>query len=191
MTTEDRINKLATIKVIIANPTVTYDMGMQFDVLTAKGALTTMGNVGQWPYMKFKISQDLKILQNKVANGTSISEEEVLENDTCRELCTYHDMLNGCFLLHGDMLSKCIRHICESISVLELSGEDLYVYAEIEGWNLDIRFYTSYEDMCKDALSDWEEFVRPYSEMTNEEIESWYEIAKANDWNGIPLYSVE
>lgn len=75
MTREERIAKLSTIKVIIANPTVTYDMGMQYDILTSKGAYTDIGNVGQWPYMKFKITNSLREIQQSIMQGVPLDEK--------------------------------------------------------------------------------------------------------------------
>ena len=38
-------------------------------------------------------------------------------------------------------------------------------------------------------LADWEGSVDDYEGMDDSELEGWYEVAEANDWDGIPYAS--
>ena len=38
-------------------------------------------------------------------------------------------------------------------------------------------------------LADWEDSVLDYESMDDSELEGWYEVAEANDWNGRPYAS--
>jgi len=189
MTREEILNKLSSITIIVANPTVTYDMGMQFDVMTGQGALTTFGNVGQWPFMRFVITESFRDLQKSLLEGFDVPEEIMLQDPICKELCKYHDMWNGSYSLEGESLSKCLSCIKEKILSADLSGYELFVYAEVEEWDIDIRFFSDYHEFQKAMLADWEDSVLDYKSMDDSELEGWYEVAEANDWNGIPYAS--
>lgn len=189
MTRQEILNKLSTITIIVANPTVTYDMGMQFDVMTGQGATTTFGNVGQWPFMRFVITESFRDLQKSLLEGYDVSGEIMLQDPICKELCKYHDMWNGSYSLEGESLSKCLSCIKEKIQSVDLSGNELFVYAEVEEWDIDIRFFPDYLEFQKAMLADWEGSVDDYEGMDDSELEGWYEVAEANDWDGIPYAS--
>lgn len=187
MTREEKIAELSAIHIIVANPVVTYDMGMQFDVLTGVGAWTDLGNVGQWPYMHFPISDGLRNLQKRLLREV-VSDEDMMQDDICKELCMYHDMWSGSYQLESEALSEALAVIRKELAAINLDGKDLYVYADLEDGNRDIRLFASYEELCNSVLTDWEDSVRPYAEMSDEEIDHWYDVAEVNDWAGI-LYS--
>lgn len=42
------LEKLHSIDVIVCRSVVTFDLGIQFDVMTSKGVCTHLGNVGNW-----------------------------------------------------------------------------------------------------------------------------------------------
>ena len=191
MTREERIAKLSTIKVVMANIVATYDMGLQYDILTSRGVITDIGNIEQWPYMKFKISQSLRDIQTSLRNGVALNDEQILEDDTCRELCSYHDMWgNSSQIEEDDLLLECVQCLRETLPNADLSGSDLFVYATVEEeCDINFCFYASYDDMCDDALSVWIDNVYPYSDMDDKEIESWFNVAEESNWYGIPYLS--
>lgn len=47
MTREEKIAKLSKIRVVVTDIIATYDMGLEFTTMTAKGVTTQMGNIGQ------------------------------------------------------------------------------------------------------------------------------------------------
>ena len=120
---------------------------------------------------------------------SDVSEEIMLQDPICKELCKYHDMWNGSYSLEGESLSKCLSCIKEEIQLADLSGNELFVYAAVEEWNIDIRFFPDYKEFQKAMLADWEDSVDDYEGMDDSELEGWYEVAEANDWDGIPYLS--
>ena len=45
MIREEKISRLSQISVLVTNPVLIYDMGVQFDAITDKGALTDIWNI--------------------------------------------------------------------------------------------------------------------------------------------------
>ena len=81
MTREEKIAKLSQIRVLVTNPVMTYDMGVQFDVITDKGALTDVGNIGQWPFLRSGVSEKLRTIQQKLIHNEVVSDEEFDDDD--------------------------------------------------------------------------------------------------------------
>ena len=53
------LKKLKSIKRTAYQTVMTYDMGLQFDIMDSTGAETNLGNTGAWPLWKFKrLSQE-------------------------------------------------------------------------------------------------------------------------------------
>ena len=113
----------------------------------------------------------------------------MMEDSICKELCTYHDMWNGSFLIKEESLSKCLCQIREALKTIDLSGEELFVYASVESWNIDIRFFSSYDAFKEAIAEEWDGSVESYESMDDEELQGWYDIAEENDWDGIPYSS--
>ena len=61
MTREEKISRLSQIRVLVTNPVLIYDMGVQFDAITDKGALTDIWNIVQWSFLRFFVSDNLLI----------------------------------------------------------------------------------------------------------------------------------
>lgn len=95
MTREEKIAKLKGIKQCIVQIVDTYDMGLQVDFLNAKGAQQSFGNIGQWPCMKLNVSDELRTLQQRLAAGEALTDEELLAEKSCAELCKYHSLYFG------------------------------------------------------------------------------------------------
>lgn len=186
MTREERLAKLSTIRIIVANPVSTYDMGMQFDILTGEGAYTDLGNTGQWPYMQFKITDEIRQLRQSLLKGEYLSEDDLLRTYMCKELCIYHDLYFGFSKLEDTIRSKVLEQIKDGLKSVSLDGDMLYVYAVVQDWNQEIRIYDSYDAFCDSVIEDWAGYISPYTDMTDEEIKHWYDVAEENDWEGIP-----
>lgn len=94
MTREKKISRLSQIRVLITNSVLTYDMGIQFDVITGKGALTDIWNIGQWSFLRFFVSDNFRVIHKEI-----VSDEEFDNDDICREICTYHEFLEDDWVL--------------------------------------------------------------------------------------------
>ncbi len=88
MTREKKISRLSQIRVLITNSVLTYNMGIKFDVITGKGALTDIWNIGQWSFLRFFVSDNFRVIHKEI-----VSDEEFDNDDICREICTYHEFL--------------------------------------------------------------------------------------------------
>lgn len=74
-------------------------MGIQFDVITSKGTLTDSGNIGQWPFLRFCVFDNLRVIQSKLIHKEIVSDEEFDNDDICREICTHHEFLEDDWVL--------------------------------------------------------------------------------------------
>ena len=59
-------------------------MGIKFDVISGKGALTGIWNIGQWAFLRFFVSDNFRVIHKEI-----VSDEE-FDND---DICTYHEFL--------------------------------------------------------------------------------------------------
>lgn len=186
MTREEKIAKLSQIRVLVTNPVMTYDMGVQFDVITDKGALTDVGNIGQWPFLRSGVSEKLRTIQQKLIHNEVVSDEEFDDDDICREICTYHEFLEDDWALSGEQKQEAMSQIKAGLQTVDLQGNDLFVFASLEEWNTEIRLFTSVEDLYGFIILKYN-WVTPYSEMDDEEIDYWYDVATENNWGGLML----
>ena len=189
MTTEEKIAKLSTISILVANPVYSEDLGMQYDIMTGIGSYTEMGSVGQWPFMRFKVSDDLRALQKALLSGSILTDETLLKNDTIKEICTYHSFIYGNYLIENEPLSNCLNIIREGLKKVDLSIDDLFAFVSLEEWDIDIRFYASYDQLTLAVKEVWGDSVEPYGEMDEDDIDYWYDVAEKNGWYGVPYAS--
>lgn len=185
------ISKLSKITLCVANVTYTYDIGLFFDVLTSEGAASEQGyNFSQWPCFKFSITKDFKNIIRRIKGGEIIDDNELLNNSVIKEICTIHGY-NDSFMVCDETLSACIKAIREEIKVIDDTLDSFYVYASIENWAVKVKFFSEYEDMAlnfKDECSHLS-FVG-WDEMSDDELEEWYNVAEENDFEGVPYIKI-
>ena len=163
MTREEKIAKLSQIRVLVTNPVLTYDMGVQFDVITDKGALT---DIEQWPFPRFDVSEKLRTIQRKLIHNEVVSDEEFDDDDICREICTYHEFLEDDWTLSGEQKQEAMSQLKTGLQAVDLQGNDLFVFASLEEWNTAIRLFASVEDLYDFIIFKYH-LVTPYSEMND------------------------
>lgn len=181
------LQKLGEIIGLTTNLTVTYDMGMQFDVFTSKGVCSNMGNIGNWPCYKMPITSELISLKKTLEEGKQVSVEELLAVKVCKDLLTYTDMYNQeSWIVSNDVL-------CENLktAILNLNAEKdaFYAYVDLESWgDNEIKFFTELEglnDYCTKVFST-DEYA--YEEMDDNDLQEAYNTAKENNWFGVPFF---
>jgi len=191
MTRSEIISKLSKITLCVANITYTYDIGLMFDVLTSDGAASEQGyNFSQWPCFKFSITDDFKNIVRRITNNEEIDGDELLNNSIIKEICTIHGY-NDPFVVCDETLSACIKAIIEEAKTFDDTLDSFYTYASIEDWDVKVKFFSAYEDMVlffKDECShlsftDW-------NDMSDEELEEWYNEAEENGWDGVPYMEI-
>lgn len=187
MKRKEMLQKLGNIKALTTNITVTYDMGIQFNVMTSKGVCTNFGNVGNWPCYKVPITPELKLLKDCLEKGEDVSAEDILKVDVCKSLLSYTDMFQGqSWIVEGDKLDHCVENLNNAILALNTDRDFFFAYVDLEDWgNNDIVFFNEYEGLrdyfcevfgCDDEL---------YEDMDDEKLERVYEEAGENGWNGV------
>ena len=77
MTTEEKKQKLQS-GVIVAYPTVaTYDMGLQYEIISSEGLYTGMCSFMQWPLYCIKVDSQILRLVSILNQGKEISVDEL------------------------------------------------------------------------------------------------------------------
>ena len=77
-TRQEKINKLKSLKLCITGLTATYDMGLEFSILTNEGAGQCLGEVGSWPINCISIDDNLKSLQDSILKNEDYPHSELL-----------------------------------------------------------------------------------------------------------------
>lgn len=193
MTREEKIAKLSTIVLCVVNLEYTYDMGLDFDIITSEGVSNNFGNIGQWPCKKIKISDGFRRLIKDFKSGKNVTDEQMLEIDVCRYLCTYEDMVHGTRLLEEGMLTNALNIIRIQLSNINELEEYLYAYASLEEWDLDICLFSSYDELFGFMTDLWGNAEIKFEDMDDDRLNRYYDIAEENEWNCLPLqtYSLE
>ena len=191
MTREELLAKLSNINICVANNTYTYDIGLMFDMLTSDGAASEQGyNFSQWPCFKFSITDDFKNIVRSIKNGEEIDGDELLNNSIIKEICTIHGY-NDSFVVCDETLSACIKAIIEEAKAIDDTLDSFYTYASIENWAIKVKFFSAYEDMVLFFKNEcgYLDFTC-WNEMSDEELEEWYNVAEENGWDGVPYMEI-
>ena len=92
MTREEKIAKLSKIRVVVTDIIATYDMGLEFTTMTAKGVTTQMGNIGQWPCFVFNLKDEkLRQVVDALRIGKKVCNDEILNSLLGITLTTYRE----------------------------------------------------------------------------------------------------
>ena len=187
MTRSEIISKLSKITLCVANITYTYDIGLFFDVLTSEGAASEQGyNFSQWPCFKFSITDNFKNIVRRIKNGEEIDGDELLNNSIIKEICTIHGY-NDSFVVCDETLSACIEAIREEAKAIDDTLDSFYTCARIENWEVKVKFFSAYEDLILFFKEECSHLVLTgWNEMSDEELEEWYNAAEENGWEGVP-----
>lgn len=188
MTRIERIAKLRTIDICVANITYTYDIGLMFDVLSSEGVASEQGcNFSQWPCFKLNISEETKVLISRLKKGEEISDDELLSNKIFREICTFHGY-HETFVVGDKILVECLKQIREGSKHINFTSEYFYAYITLDDWNIQVHFFSNYKDLKSYFKEDCGHLsCYTWDEMSDEELEEWYHVAEENDWEGLPF----
>lgn len=145
MTREEMLMKLKSIKPT-AHPTVmTYDMGMQIDVMNSKGGTTDLGNYGDWPLWKFKrlTPEQITLIKNKSEQG-NLS----LEDFANTELYLFvKQILNN---IKDVDLNKAFNSIDK---YPDSNGELFYIFCDTGSWKFELEMFDTEEEISKEFFS--------------------------------------
>lgn len=181
------LEKLHSIDVIVCPSVVTFDLGIQFDVMTSKGVCTHLGNVGNWPCRELSVTKELIELREKVLEDTtSVTIEDVLAVDVCKRLLSYYNMYNEEeWLVEGNVLDICFGNLINSIREIDCSRDKVYAYVDLEEWgDGTVKFFNEERDLNTYFVSIFGKDDRLYDDMTDEELQDTYDKAQENE-NGV------
>lgn len=184
------LQKLGEIKGLVTNLTVTYDMGMQFDVFTSIGVCSNLGNVGNWPCYKMPITPDLINLKKTLDEGKDVSVETILEVKVCKDLLTYTNVYtNESWVVCDDVLDSGVDDLKTAILGLNTDNDAFYAYVNIEGWSdHEIKFFSEIEEMVVYCVQVFATGEYLYEEMDDDELQEAYNTAEENNWFGVPFF---
>ena len=190
MTRKEKIEKLNGISVIVVDLTVTFDMGLEFTTMTAKGVTTQMGNIGQWPCFVFHVTDQIRNLLDKLQANEDASDELILSTPLGKTLTTYHDFYNGDSRFNEQKVSLILSILREKIQSVKNIGDRLYVYASPEDWNMEFGFFASMEKLTDFFIRIWGSAEELYENMTDEEIDDYYIKAEEEDFSSLPCQAI-
>lgn len=187
MKRDKMLKKLKEIKAITTNFVASYDMGLQFDVMTAQGVSTDIGNVINWPYYKLPITPELIKLKQRVANGEQVTEEDILNVEAFKDLLSYTDIYSdSTWVVEDDILKVSITNLLAELKTMDTNRDSFYAYADLEDWgDGTINLFKDYEDLCEFVSQAYSSGDRLYEEMDDDELLIAYETAKKNKWNHV------
>lgn len=191
MTREEKIEKLNTVSVIVTDLTVTFDMGLEFTIMTAKGVTTQMGNIGQWPCFVFNMINQTRSLLDKLQTSVEVSDELVLSTSLGATLTTYHDFYNGDSHFDENKASQILSILREKIQNVKNIGDRLYVYASPEEWNMKFGLFATMDELTDFFIKIWGSDEELYENMTDEEIDDYYIKAEEEDFFSLPYQVID
>lgn len=191
MNQKDKLERLQNIRGCVVNVTVTFDMGLQIDILTSLGTLTNIGNYGQWPCFCFPMTDEVRMLQAQLQEGMDINIGDFMVSDLCKTLTTYHDFFQGDIELEQDKIRQIANTLKEEVGNLKCTGKKFYAFAAPEDRNMEFKLFASLKDLEIFFLDAMGGLDRLYTEMSEDEINACYDIAEENGWEGLPLQTIE
>ena len=190
MTREEILAKLSAIKICVVNITYTYDIGLLFDVMTHNGVYSEGGyNVGMWPCIRLSVNDEIRDLQKRIISDEPISNEELIESDFVKELCTFRGV-HGSGVVEGKALEFALSEIKKQLHILDCSGDHAFAYISLYDWDTEVALFSSYEKLQDYFIEKWGMEDSKWEDMDDEELEQWYEMAKEEDWECLPYTDV-
>lgn len=181
MTIAEKINRLKNIRLIVTNLTMTYDMGLEFTILTTKGAVVNLGNYGYWPAWKLEVSDYLRELHGRISDNQEITIKELEKVELFNHILSSYDSSSE------EQIEK-TGVIVEKLSNLDLDNGYFYAFVALEKWNNEIEFFDSKSDLEDYIISKFADSVNPYEEMDEESVEFFYNVAEDENWkDSIPF----
>ena len=182
MTRDEILNKLKSLKPTAFPTTATMDMGLEFDVLTAEGAYTYLGAIGDWPVWVFDRLESSKVmeLKNKIDKNINLTAEDFKNTDLykfAKKLENRED-----FEFHEKF---------QSIINFEKSDESKYVYAycDLGEWVPDLDFYGTDEEISKVFFSSFPGSTL-WDDLDDNWLSTYYEELEEHG-EGLPFNSSE
>jgi hypothetical protein len=192
MTREEKIAKLSKIRVVVTDIIATYDMGLEFTTMTAKGVTTQMGNIGQWPCFVFNLKDEkLRQVVDALRIGKKVCNDEILNSLLGITLTTYRESyLEEYCITEERLISEILRQIRENLKGIQGLVDRLYTYATLESWNLQIEFFATEEALADFFIENWGTAEESYEYMLDEELDVYYDCAEKENFYSLPYTKI-
>lgn len=181
MTISEKINRLKHIRLIITGLTMTYDMGIEFTILTHRGADVNFGNYGDWPAWMLEVTDYLRELHERISENSEISIKDLEKVELFNHILSSYDPSSE------DQSDK-VEVIIKKLSNLNLDNRHFYAFVALEYWHNEIEFFDSKSDLEDFIISKFADFVYPYEDMDEESVDFYYNAAENENWkDSIPF----
>lgn len=189
MTREEKIKKLNSLKLIVTNLTATYDMGLEFTILTGEGGDVNFGNIGNWPVARYRVTPALRSLHAKIKSGEQLQLKDLNRLAAFRGLFTYYPSpWSPAQKLDEDTTKEYIAMIHKEMSEMNLDGKFLYVFSSVEDWNRQLALFDDYSKLEDFIISEWGESVQSYESMDDDQLDYYFDCAEEEGWsNTMPI----
>ena len=186
-TRQEKINKLKSLKLCITGLTATYDMGLEFSILTNEGAGQCLGEVGSWPINCISIDDNLKSLQDSILKNEDYPHSELLCHEWVKNLFTYSSTpWSEEFLVEDDEL---LGQFIQEFKGLKLKDACFYAFARLENWHREIKLFDTYSELEDYLIFIWKENTSDYESMDDDSLDYYFGLAEDEEWaNIVPMY---
>lgn len=189
MNRNEIILKLKSLRFLITDLTLTYDMGMQFTILTSDGASENIGNYSDWPVSKYKVSDKIRHLLSKIGKREKVGIKDICDAGICLDLIS--EIRNDIDLepyKKGSKIKSISFAIINGLKEISLDADSFYTYIINDNWDTQIKIFCDYESiedfMCKELGGD----ICLYEDMTDDELQYYYNCAADENWQNLMPY---
>lgn len=180
MTNSEMLEKLKSLTVCAQMTCATMDMGIESVVITSKGAGSNLGDLGQWPCVKFPINDELR---EKIRgfSGDIAKDIEAIKPFQFFKFCTStHNPVFGpeFNVMAPELVAKVSESLVAQLKLIDLSKDCFFAYQE---WG-EVPELTSEFSRLEELFIDNHGYVRAWEKMSEDEIEEWYETAEDIGW---------
>lgn len=180
MNREEMLKELQSEKIRVGL-TYTNDMGIEYSFIVPEGAGDILGQMGDWPVYKLEKIEETKWkeIQESVAN--SIVNWKTIEGTSLEHFLRFvyekrKSIVSTNKLDNLNVVFQDLKNLPETLN------EDFYCVFDALGFDerLNPRFYEN-EDLLIDGFKKQycpESWITKWDEMSDEEIERWYEDSK-------------
>ena len=180
--TLEKLEKLKSIRVCAGMTCATMDMGLEYFVITSEGAGSNLGDLGQWPCLKFPIDDALR---QAIRGFTGNEKDDIkrIENfHFFKYLLQTHNPYYEPSAVKPELAVKIQQSLVEQLPGLDLSKNSFFGYQD---WG-EVPLLSSDFNRIEDAFIQRHGGVQPWTRMSEAEIEEWHDTAKEYGW-GLPL----
>lgn len=173
MTREEMIQELSKIIVAAAPTIMTMDMGLEFDYITAKGAGSILGTIGEWPAYKFHVidAEKWQEIRSKLKDGT-IEEQDFNGTDIERLIRYLHS-------IYGDLYDQFYKDVTATYAgMLELPEKingPFFCLLDVRAWGEKPAFFGDEQSLKEEFRDRYCCDITEWKDMDEEEIRNWYE----------------